>query len=140
MKVNAAHGLFEHPPAPRYTRDRICLVGDAAHATPPHQGAGAAMAVEDAYVLSNILAEVKSVDEIQLAFDAYEKVRMERTHELVASSNEAGRLWDLEMEGIEDDLEKLQEHVQHRFDWIWNVDLIQQVTEAKEIFHNSVGV
>ncbi|KAK0647443.1 6-methylsalicylic acid decarboxylase atA [Lasiodiplodia hormozganensis] len=139
-EMSAAHALFEHPPAPRYSRDRICLVGDAAHATPPHQGAGAAMAVEDAYVLSNILAEVKSVDEIQPAFEAYEKVRMERTHKLVASSKEAGRLWDLEMEGIEDDLEKLRNHVQHRFDWIWNVDLTQQVTQAREIFHNSVGI
>ncbi|KAK3068082.1 hypothetical protein LTS18_000821, partial [Coniosporium uncinatum] len=43
--------LFQHDEAPFYNKGRVCLMGDAAHASTPHQGAGAGMAVEDAYVL-----------------------------------------------------------------------------------------
>jgi 2-polyprenyl-6-methoxyphenol hydroxylase-like FAD-dependent oxidoreductase len=38
-------------PAPWY-RGRVVLIGDAAHATSPHVGQGAAMAMEDAIVLA----------------------------------------------------------------------------------------
>src|SRR5262249_38772507 len=42
-------------PAPWY-RGRVVLVGDAAHATSPHAGQGAAQAIEDAVVLGEELA------------------------------------------------------------------------------------
>jgi 2-polyprenyl-6-methoxyphenol hydroxylase-like FAD-dependent oxidoreductase len=42
-------------PAPWY-RGRVVLIGDAAHATTPHLGQGAGMAVEDAVVLTELLA------------------------------------------------------------------------------------
>ena len=38
-------------PSPWF-RGRVVLVGDAAHATSPHVGQGAAMAIEDAVVLT----------------------------------------------------------------------------------------
>ena len=50
--------LFMHPPAPYYSRGRICLLGDAAHASTPHCGAGAGMAIEDSYVLSTLVGRV----------------------------------------------------------------------------------
>jgi len=34
--------------AQSYCKGRICISGDAAHASTPHQGSGAAMAMEDA--------------------------------------------------------------------------------------------
>ena len=40
--------LVERP----WYRDRVVLIGDAAHATSPHVGQGAAMAIEDALVLA----------------------------------------------------------------------------------------
>jgi len=36
--------LFDHPPAPTYFKGRFALLGDAAHASTPHQGAGAGQA------------------------------------------------------------------------------------------------
>lgn len=38
--------LFEHPPAPTYVKGKLAILGDAAHASTPHQGAGAGMAIE----------------------------------------------------------------------------------------------
>jgi 2-polyprenyl-6-methoxyphenol hydroxylase-like FAD-dependent oxidoreductase len=43
-------------------RGRVVLLGDAAHATSPHVGQGAAMAIEDAIVLAEELATDDSVD------------------------------------------------------------------------------
>lgn len=36
-------------------KSKICLIGDAAHATTPNLGQGGAQAVEDAYTLVNYL-------------------------------------------------------------------------------------
>ena len=40
---------------------RVVLIGDAAHATPPHMGEGGAMALEDAVVLSEVLQAAETV-------------------------------------------------------------------------------
>lgn len=42
-------------PAPTYARGRVCIVGDAAHASSPLHGAGACMGVEDALALATAL-------------------------------------------------------------------------------------
>lgn len=47
--------LFDQAPARTYCRGRIALMDNAAHASTPHKGVGAGMALEGAYVLSNIL-------------------------------------------------------------------------------------
>ena len=45
-------------PAPWY-RDNVVLIGDAAHATSPHCGQGAAQAIEDALVLTQELQRAR---------------------------------------------------------------------------------
>lgn len=52
--------LFDHPPARTYWKGRMCLLGDSAHASTPHQGAGAGMALEDAFVLSKLLGQAQT--------------------------------------------------------------------------------
>jgi 2-polyprenyl-6-methoxyphenol hydroxylase-like FAD-dependent oxidoreductase len=47
---------------PPWYRDRVLLIGDAAHCNPPVLAQGAAMGIEDAIVLAELLAEVKAVD------------------------------------------------------------------------------
>ncbi|KQP58426.1 FAD-dependent monooxygenase [Methylobacterium sp. Leaf112] len=59
--VSSEPGALHHSPLeevriPTWTRDRVVLVGDAAHATAPVWAQGAAMALEDALVLSSLLA------------------------------------------------------------------------------------
>lgn len=47
---------------------RVLLIGDAAHATTPHLGQGAGMAIEDAVVLGDLLSRDESVPELLEAF------------------------------------------------------------------------
>jgi salicylate hydroxylase len=50
--------LYDHEPLPQWTRGRVGLLGDAAHAMLPFFAQGAAQAVEDAAVLATCLRGV----------------------------------------------------------------------------------
>ena len=56
-------------------RGRVILIGDAAHATPPHLASGAGIAIEDSIVLARCLREQGSVPE---AFELFMRKRYER--------------------------------------------------------------
>jgi len=62
---------------------RVVLLGDAVHATTPHLGQGAGMAIEDAIVLAEELART---DDAEAAFIAYRERRFERCRYIVESS------------------------------------------------------
>ena len=49
---------------PPWYRGRVLLIGDAAHTTTPHHAQGAAMAVEDAVVLSELLQIGGDLDDV----------------------------------------------------------------------------
>lgn len=123
--------LFMHPHCSTFTKGRVCLTGDAAHATTPHQGAGAGMCLEDSYILANLIKEADNVDDLQRAFYAFDQTRRERTQKNVTTSHEAGQLYDFEFYG--DDLDKIQENMETRMHWIWNVDLEGQLAEARAL-------
>lgn len=46
-------------PAPTFIQGRVCLAGDAAHASSPHHGAGAGIGVEDALAICTILEQAR---------------------------------------------------------------------------------
>jgi 2-polyprenyl-6-methoxyphenol hydroxylase-like FAD-dependent oxidoreductase len=74
----------------RWHSGRVVLVGDAAHAGPPHLGQGGSMALEDALVLSETL---RSADSVEQALAAYVTRRRPRTDWVQAQSREALRFW-----------------------------------------------
>lgn len=115
--------LFDHPPARTYWEGRVCLLGDSAHASTPHQGAGAGMALEDAYVLSKLLGQTQAPSDIEKAFRSYDIKRRERTQKLVTTSREAGCIYEFHGEGIGDDIVTMKENLDQRYAWIWNEDL-----------------
>ena len=45
--------LYDFPPLPRWSKGRVGLIGDAAHATTPNLGQGGAQAIEDGFHLSS---------------------------------------------------------------------------------------
>lgn len=49
--------LFHRPPLQQWSRGRITLLGDAAHAMVPHHGQGANQSIEDAIVLADCLMD-----------------------------------------------------------------------------------
>jgi 2-polyprenyl-6-methoxyphenol hydroxylase-like FAD-dependent oxidoreductase len=75
-------------PLPRWSEGRVVLVGDAAHATTPGVGQGAAQAMEDAVVLSDRFA--RSGD-LAAALGEYEAIRRPRTEAVLKLSRRADR-------------------------------------------------
>jgi 2-polyprenyl-6-methoxyphenol hydroxylase-like FAD-dependent oxidoreductase len=54
----------------RWARERVVLIGDAAHATSPNMAQGAAMALEDALVLTDCLRKISAIPDAIDAFDS----------------------------------------------------------------------
>lgn len=127
--------LFDHPPAATYYKGRFALLGDAAHASTPHQGAGAGQAIEDAFVLSNLLGQVNSVEEIEKAFHAYDAVRRPRSQKVVATSRDAAKVYQFEDEKLGTDLDLIKWALEMRYNWIWDEDLPTQLQKAEDIMH-----
>lgn len=76
-------------PAPWF-RGRVVLIGDAAHATSPHCGQGAAQAIEDALVLREELGSDQSLEQ---ALEAFTRRRFERCKVIVEGPEVIGR-WE----------------------------------------------
>jgi salicylate hydroxylase len=127
--------LFNHLPASTYytTKPRICLVGDAAHASTPHQGAGAGMCIEDVHVLSELLSQCRGRDEFDTVFYAYDAARRPRSQRLVKTSKEAGMLWEFEGEDVGDDLESLRKDALERMGWIWDHEISDDLGRARRM-------
>jgi 2-polyprenyl-6-methoxyphenol hydroxylase-like FAD-dependent oxidoreductase len=76
---------------PPWYRGRVLLIGDAAHSTTPHHAQGAAMAVEDAVVLSELLAQD---GELEPLLDRFMERRWTRCKLVVEASVQVGD-WEL---------------------------------------------
>lgn len=76
-------GLHDHAPLERWRRGRLALLGDAAHPMTPFMAQGAGMAIEDGWVLADLLARG---GEVPAALDAYAARRRGRTARVQALS------------------------------------------------------
>ncbi|PFH51267.1 hypothetical protein AMATHDRAFT_142975, partial [Amanita thiersii Skay4041] len=78
-----------------YGKGRVLLLGDAAHAMTPHQGAGAGQAMEDAYTLAYVLSHsdiVKSTAQMPLVTHVYNAIRQPFGNNVLDTSRICGRL------------------------------------------------
>ena len=78
-------------------RGRVVLVGDAAHCCPPTLAQGAALSLEDAWVLAQMLTATETWDDA--LFQAYYERRVTRVRPVVEASVQIGR-WQLD--GVRD--------------------------------------
>ncbi|MBT2488624.1 FAD-dependent oxidoreductase [Streptomyces sp. ISL-96] len=74
-------------------RGRVVLVGDAAHCCPPTLAQGAALSLEDAWVLAQMLSGAEQWDDA--LFQAYYERRIARVRPVVEASVQIGR-WQLD--------------------------------------------
>ena len=81
---------------PPWNRGRVVLIGDAAHTCPPTIAQGAALALEDAAVLADVLLAADDLG--QAAFDAFTARRYDRVKTVVEESVQLGQ-WMLD--GVE---------------------------------------
>ncbi|GLQ12463.1 FAD-dependent oxidoreductase [Devosia yakushimensis] len=78
---------YDIPSLPRWSTDRVVLIGDAAHAVTPHSGQGASMALEDALVLAAAIeAEARPAN----AFARFESLRRARVEAAVRLGRQGG--------------------------------------------------
>ena len=75
--------LFDRPPLKSWVDGRVTLLGDAAHPMLPFLAQGAAMAVEDAWVIADKLSAIPSIPD---ALQAYQNARLSRTSGVQAGS------------------------------------------------------
>jgi salicylate hydroxylase len=142
-----AWSVWDMPPAPYYSRGRIAIMGDAAHASTPYQGAGAGQAIEDAMVLSYLLGKCldpakvctykypqKPQRIIPLALQAYDAVRRFRSQKVVVTSREMGNIISGAEPNTGLDIEKMRQRLDGREDWIWRDDTWKQVEDGLLMF------
>lgn len=74
--------LFDRTPLGRWHDERVVLIGDAAHPTLPFLAQGAAMAIEDAFILSRLMGESGT----QPAISGLHAERIQRTSRIRLAS------------------------------------------------------
>jgi salicylate hydroxylase len=85
--------LYDREPLPVWTRDRLSLLGDAAHPMLPHLGQGANQSIEDGMALATILAGADKATAPR-ALLAYEQLRRERVAQVQRGARESGLRYD----------------------------------------------
>jgi salicylate hydroxylase len=93
VQVTFRWALYDREPLPVWTRERLSLLGDAAHPMLPHLGQGANQSIEDGMALATILgrADRKTAP---LALLAYERLRRERVAQVQRGARENGMRYD----------------------------------------------
>lgn len=118
-------------PLQNWSLRRVTLLGDAAHPTLPFLAQGAAMAIEDGYVLARALASHR--DNAYAALKGYEAARVDRTSAIVRGSNEniarfhSPKLADPEVAARYIEQQWAPEKVRQRYQWLFDykADLIE---------------
>lgn len=125
----ALWGLFRHPVAKRWHGRGAVLLGDAAHPTLPFLAQGAVMALEDAWVLAQMLALHPDED---TALAAYQAARAPRCAAIVEAANRNAR--NFHLSGVTRAVGHLglraisrfaPERLIGRYDWIYGHDVTQ---------------
>ena len=82
--------LFDRPPLEKWVDDRVALLGDAAHPMLPFMAQGAAMAVEDAWVVAQKLSANMP---IKTALQAYQTTRFGRACTAQAGARRTAKIF-----------------------------------------------
>jgi FAD-dependent urate hydroxylase len=75
---------YDLPSVPTWHRGPLAIIGDAAHATAPSAGQGAALSLEDAVIIAQCL---RDLPDPEAAFTTFERLRRDRVEKIVANGN-----------------------------------------------------
>lgn len=127
----AVFDTLDHP-ASTYVEERLALLGDAAHASSPHHGAGAGCGIEDAAVLCTLVdAATRSMQVdgqqdqtsyLRTALATYDTMRRERASWVVQSSRFTGELYEWQTHAGSD-TEKCHREAYDRCHKIWDYNI-----------------
>jgi salicylate hydroxylase len=93
VQITFRWALYDREPLPIWTRQRLSLLGDAAHPMLPHLGQGANQSIEDGMALATILAHADRASAPR-ALHAYERLRRERVAQVQRGARESGLRYD----------------------------------------------
>lgn len=119
-------GLFRHPVAQVWHGRGAAILGDAAHPTLPFMAQGASMALEDAWVLAEMLTRHPQLEQ---ALAAYQAARAPRCARIVEAAN--GNARNYHLSGLPRSVGHLgmrlisatmPARLLGRYDWIYNFD------------------
>ncbi|KAI0128350.1 hypothetical protein BJ170DRAFT_621258 [Xylariales sp. AK1849] len=128
----------------------VCLIGDAAHSMGPHQGQGANQAMEDAYVMAEVLSQIDRFDgeeatgvstRIKAAFTGYQDVRKPQFEWVTRTSHDAFAWWaGFWRAGLtQADIEERKRDAAVRFSRIWEAGVGRQAEIAKGVMRRTLG-
>lgn len=84
--------LFDREPLNQWTDNKVALLGDACHPMLPFLAQGAAMAIEDSYVLAHCLA---SDSHTETALQTYQNIRIPRTRQIQLNARKNAGLYHM---------------------------------------------
>ncbi|KAJ9112604.1 hypothetical protein QFC19_000624 [Naganishia cerealis] len=117
-----------------WRQGRVTLLGDAAHASLPHNGSGASMAIEDAYVLSGLLAMPQCTRETVDEFlQVYEEIRRPRGLRQQLHACETGEMFEYATDKWGSDTEAIAKEMLSRTDWIWDYNIENDMQDARDL-------
>ncbi|KAI9661725.1 MAG: hypothetical protein M1821_008963 [Bathelium mastoideum] len=127
-----------------FLRGKVVLLGDAAHAMLPHQGAGAGQALEDGYILARAVADcfsgasepVKAMSRLESYTRLYQDVRLPRAKRAQQTAREAGLVYQMkapDLAGLpyDDCLPIVKSKLENRMKWIWSGNIDEEYIELK---------
>ncbi|KAK5124267.1 hypothetical protein LTR85_001970 [Meristemomyces frigidus] len=128
----------DHDHAPTYFRGRVAMMGDAAHASMPFAGNGAAQALEDAAVLDYLFSRVTSPAQVDAAFSAYDTTRRPRSQEVVDLARKFGRVYAYAEDGMHEDPTKMKQFFAGAAAFTNNADLQKQNDDAMKLYEAAI--
>ncbi|KAI1788893.1 salicylate hydroxylase [Ganoderma leucocontextum] len=125
-----------HPELESYSKGRVAILGDAAHAMLPHLGSGAGQGLEDVLLLVRLLTRPETQSgNLAAVLEAYSAVRRPRAQTVWDASHRAGSIFDhhgphgATPQGLAEDLKDL---------WgpVWRYDLDAEFDAAVAILRS----
>jgi len=130
------------PTLPFFAFGNVAILGDAAHAMTPFQGAGAGQAIEDALVLASLLSkELTTKTTVAHALEIYSRVRQPLATEVAKRSRLNGEHFSLRTLAGTDHhllssarLQGITKQIQDNFEWVSETDASVDLQRAMSLF------
>ncbi|KAI1424418.1 hypothetical protein F5Y12DRAFT_752746 [Xylaria sp. FL1777] len=136
--TSASWTAADHDHAPFYARNNVAIFGDAAHASLPFAGNGAAQALEDAAVLDCLLDCVKKPSDVAPALRAFCRVRRPRSQAVVDLARKFGRVYAFAEDGMHEDPARMKAFFAQMAAFTNEFDVKSQNDEALRLFRQSL--